>query len=300
MTGLRSSRITGVIHFAAFKSVEESIHNPLKYYTNNVSGLIEFTSLLEEFNIKNFVFSSSATIYGTVADRGIPLREDDCIHHPQVHVGENGEETIIQPGVCGLSSPYGRTKWMAEAILADLARSDPTWSITALRYFNPVGCHESGLLGEDPRQKPSNLIPVIANVLKGAKPVLEIFGSDWDTNDGTAVRDFIHVTDLARGHIAALAAAADGRIQEPFRTFNLGSGRGHSVSEVLLSIEKTSSKKIPTRFVGRRKGDVGFCVAEVHRAEKELGWKTEKSLDDCSVDVCNFLEMSRKCPGVTI
>jgi UDP-glucose 4-epimerase len=283
-----ASRIKGVIHFAAFKSVEESINNPLPYYINNVCGMVNFLSLLQEAGIMNFVFSSSATVYGSKAAQGTPLREEQCVHEPEVYTDVNGAEQVAEPGVSGLTSPYGRTKWICEAILADVAKSDPRWCITALRYFNPVGCHESGLLGEDPRQTPTNLIPVVIRVLTGAKPVLSIFGTDWATQDGTAIRDFIHVVDLARGHIAALAAAADGRIKHTFRTYNIGTGTGHSVREVIHSIEKASSRTIPVQEVGRRAGDVGLCVAGVDRASKELGWKTTKSLQDCSTDVWNF------------
>ncbi|KAF2868586.1 hypothetical protein BDV95DRAFT_630350 [Massariosphaeria phaeospora] len=284
----RESKISGVVHFAAYKSVEESIRMPLKYYSNNVCGLVDFLSLLEEFGIKNFVFSSSATVYGEGANCGLPLREELCVHHPESFYDDEGFERQVLPGVMGLTSPYGRSKFMCESILADIARSDPSWSITALRYFNPVGCHESGLLGEDPRQKPSNLIPVIATVLTGTKPVLDIFGTDWNTPDGTAVRDFIHVVDLARGHIAALAASAAGRVLAPFRAYNLGTGRGHTVREVLQSLEVASQRSIPVREADRRAGDVGFCVAEVRRAETELAWRAEKTLSDCSTDVWNF------------
>ncbi|KAF2714041.1 UDP-glucose 4-epimerase [Pleomassaria siparia CBS 279.74] len=285
---LASYSISGVIHFAAYKSVEESIRMPLRYYSNNVCGLVDFLSLLEEFGIKNFVFSSSATVYGENANCGVPLREELCVHHPETIIDDHGFERQMIPGAMGLTSPYGRSKFMCESILADIAFSDPSWSITALRYFNPVGCHESGLLGEDPRQKPSNLVPVIATVLAGIKPVLDIFGTDWKTPDGTAVRDFIHVVDLARGHIAALAASATGRTKAAFRAYNLGTGRGHTVREVLQSLEVTSSRAIPVREVGRRAGDVGFCVADVQRAETELQWKAEKTLADCSADVWNF------------
>ncbi|KAF2401640.1 UDP-glucose 4-epimerase [Trichodelitschia bisporula] len=286
--GAAVSRIRGVIHFAAFKAVEDSINNPIPYYQNNVCGMVNFLALLQEFGIMNFVFSSSATVYGSRANQGHPLREEHCVHEHETFVDDDGVEKQAEPGVFGLTSPYGRTKWMCEAILADVAKSDPRWTITALRYFNPVGCHESGLLGEDPRQKPTNLVPVVLRVLTGANPVLNIFGTDWDTPDGTAIRDFIHVVDLARGHIAALDAAAKGRVRHAFRAYNLGTGTGHTVREVVESIEKASQRTIPVAEVGRRPGDVGFCVAGVNRAEKELGWKTVKTMQDCSTDVWNF------------
>jgi UDP-glucose 4-epimerase len=290
--GESKCQISGVVHFAAFKSVEESISKPIPYYLNNVCGMVNFLALLGEFGIKNFVFSSSATVYGSKANDGIPLREEHMVHEPETYMDSDGSETFQNSGVSGLTSPYGKTKWMCETILADVAKSDPTWRITALRYFNPVGCHESGMLGEDPRQAPTNLVPVVVRVLTGAKDQLEVFGTDWDTPDGTAVRDFIHVTDLAKGHIAALAAAAKGNIKEPFRTYNLGTGTGHTVREVVDSIQKASSQTIPVVEVGRRAGDVGSCVAAVDRASTELEWKTEKSLDDCTRDVWNFTEKS--------
>jgi UDP-glucose 4-epimerase len=292
--GLPVCQIKGVIHFAAFKSVEESISKPIPYYLNNVCGMVNFLALLQDHGIKNFVFSSSATVYGSKANVGVPLREEHCVHEPQSYTEADGTETFQDSGVVGLTSPYGKTKWMCETILSDVAKSDPTWRITALRYFNPVGCHESGLLGEDPRQKPTNLVPVIVRVLTGAKEQLEIFGTDWNTSDGTTIRDYIHVSDLARGHIAALAAAAKGNIKEPFRTYNLGTGTGHTVREVVDSIQKASSRTIPVVEVGRRDGDVGMCVAAVDRASSELEWKTEKSLDDCSRDVWNFTEKSKQ------
>lgn len=282
------SRIMGVIHFAAFKSVEESIHKPLEYYLNNVCGLVNLLTILRDNNIKNFVFSSSATVYGTKANEGNPLREEDLVHHPET-VEQDGEEVLLIPGAKGLTSPYGRTKYFAEAILADVGKADPSMRITALRYFNPVGCHPSGLLAEDPRQKPTNLFPVIAQVLAGTKPILDVFGSDWETRDGTAVRDFIHVVDLARGHVAALAAAADGAVRDSFRSYNLGTGNGSTVSEVVDSMETASKRKLPVRQASRRAGDVGFCVAATERAEKELGWKTEKSLDECAQDTWHSL-----------
>jgi UDP-glucose 4-epimerase len=292
--GQQRSRIKGVIHFAAFKSVEESINQPIPYYLNNVCGMVNFLALLQEFGIQNFVFSSSATVYGSRADRGTPLREELCVHEREAYMDESGAQQASEQGVSGLTSPYGRTKWMCEAILADVAKSDPSWSITALRYFNPVGCHESGLLGEHPRQVATNLFPVVFRVLTGKQERLEIFGTDWDTEDGTTIRDYIHVSDLAKGHIAALDASAKGKIRQPFRTFNLGTGRGHTVRKVVKSIEKASSQTLSAVEAGRRKGDVGACVADVQRASAELGWKTEKSLDDCSVDAWNFIVKSKQ------
>lgn len=290
--GSPKSKIAGVIHFAAHKAVEESIREPLKYYANNVSGLVDFVGILREFGIKTFIFSSSATVYGTLASSGVPLKEELCVHRPEVVKGDDGIERIVQPGCTGITNPYGRTKWMCEAILADLAFSDPEWTIVALRYFNPIGCDSSGLLGEDPRGIPTNLLPVIVKVMTGQYEELNMFGTDWDTDDGTAIRDFIHVTDLARGHIAALSAANEGKLRENFRTFNLGTGQGHSVLEVVNSMEDVSSKPIPRRAAGRRPGDVGYCVAVPSRSHEELEWKTEKTLRDACVDICNFLNVS--------
>ena len=284
------SRILGVIHFAAYKSVEESINNPLKYYANNVSGMIDFCSLLEQYGIQRFIFSSSATVYGSIADEGRPLQEELCSHAPEIWTDQDGTSRQTLAGCTGITNPYGRTKWMCEAILADVAISNPSWTIVALRYFNPVGCDSSGILGEDPRGIPSNLLPVVAKVVTGDLPILNVYGSDYDTPDGTTVRDFIHVTDLARGHIAALVAAINGRIRESFRTFNLGTGQGHTVMDVVNAMQTASTTKILTRSVGRRKGDVGFCVARAQRAEVELRWKTEKSIEDASRDLCTFLK----------
>lgn len=181
---------------------------------------------------------------------------------------------------------------MCETILADLAASDPEWTVVALRYFNPVGCDPSGLLGEDPRQAPTNLLPVVVKVMTGQYAELQMFGTDWETEDGTAVRDFIHVTDLARGHIAALSAANEGNLRENFRTFNLGTGSGHSVLEVVNAMEAVSSTSITRKAADRRAGDVGSCVAVVDRCREELQWKTDKSLEDACADICNFLDVS--------
>lgn len=286
------SAINGVIHFAAFKAVEESIRQPLKYYRNNINGLVDLMSLLDEFDIKTFIFSSSATVYGTVADKGLPLREEHCVHRPEAYVGHDGVTRIAEQGCTGLTNPYGRTKYFGESILADVAASDPSWTIVALRYFNPIGCDVTGLLGEDPKGVPSNLLPVVVKVMTGQWKELSIFGDDWNTPDGTAIRDFIHVTDLARGHIAALSAAQNGRLEENFRTFNLGTGSGHSVTDIVSTMQSVSQLPIAYKTVGRRAGDVGSCVAVADRASTELQWRTEKSLRDACQDICNFLQVN--------
>jgi UDP-glucose 4-epimerase len=288
--GSPKSKVAGVIHFAAHKAVEESIRNPLKYYSNNVTGLVDFVSTLGDFGIKTFIFSSSATVYGTLANSGVPLREELCTHKQEILQTHDGTNYAVEAGSTGITNPYGRTKWMCEAILADVAASDPEWTIVALRYFNPIGCDSSGLLGEDPKGKPTNLLPVVVNVMTGRSPELQMFGTDWETDDGTAVRDFIHVTDLACGHIAALDTANSGRLQENFRAFNLGTGRGYSVMEVVTAMESVSSQPIAKKAVGRRPGDVGYCVAAASRSQQELKWKTEKTLTDACVDICNFLK----------
>ncbi|KAL4918810.1 hypothetical protein BDW62DRAFT_210207 [Aspergillus aurantiobrunneus] len=290
--GSPKSKIAGVIHFAAYKAVEESIRNPLKYYANNVSGLVDFATTLGEYGIKTFIFSSSATVYGTLATSGLPLKEELCAHKDEIFHDADEVSQTIKAGCTGITNPYGRTKWMCEAILADLAASDPEWTIVALRYFNPIGCDESGLLGEDPKQTPTNLLPVVVKVMTGEYEELQMFGTDWETEDGTAVRDYIHVTDLARGHIAALDVANEKKLTENFRAFNLGTGRGHSVTEVVDTMESVSSKRIPVRAAPRRPGDVGSCVAVATRSQKELQWKTEKTLMDACGSLCKFLEVS--------
>ena len=287
------SKITGVIHFAAFKAVADSIKHPLKYYQNNVRGLIDLLSLLDEHNIKSFIFSSSAAVYGTLADGTPRLREENCVHERAVYSTEDGSSVSVEPGCTGITNPYGRSKWFGEAILSDVCTSDPSWTVLCLRYFNPIGCDESGLLGEDPRDCASNLFPAAVRALTGQSPELCIYGTDWDTRDGSAVRDFIHITDLARGHVATLSAAQEGRISGSFRTFNLGTGTGHSVKEVVQALEAVSDLEIPVRIVGRRPGDVGSCVATPDRAERELGWRTEKSLADACEDLWNYLRIDK-------
>ncbi|KAK7420517.1 hypothetical protein QQX98_002715 [Neonectria punicea] len=291
---VRQSRISSVIHFAAFKSVSDSIERPIAYYRNNVCGLVDLVELLGQHDIRNFVFSSSATVYGTKADKGLPLKEEDLVHHPETYVDDNGKEQIRMPQAEGLLSPYARSKYFCEAILADIAYSDPAWNIVALRYFNPIGCDASGLLGEDPKGVPTNLFPVITQVLTGQREQLDIFGSDWDTRDGTAIRDFIHVSDLARGHIAAVGASIDA----PFRTFNLGTGTGTTVREAVDSLEAASGQSIPVNMAPRREGDVGSCVAANQRATKELGWQTSESITQCAADLWNFVSKAQESQPV--
>ncbi|BCS17697.1 NAD-dependent epimerase/dehydratase family protein [Aspergillus puulaauensis] len=281
--GKSRSRIIGVIHFAAFKQVEESIRKPLKYYQNNISGLLGLLSFLEEYNIRTFIFSSSANVYGSQAAAGQLLREEDCLH--EAETPHPPKSTLSE-----ITNTYGRTKLFGEAILADLARGDPSWGIVALRYFNPIGGDASGLLGEDPKTPSTALAAAMGRVITGQSQKLYIYGNDWNTRDGTPIRDFIHVSDLARGHIAALAAASERGVKENFRTFNLGTGSGYSVLEFLHTLEAVSRKSISYRIVGRRPGDVMSSVANTERAARELGWCTELSLVDACVDLWNYLD----------
>ncbi|GFF57978.1 UDP-glucose 4-epimerase [Aspergillus lentulus] len=284
----RQSSIIGVIHFAAFKQVEESIHIPLKYYRNNINGLVDLLVLLDQYRITTFIFSSSANVYGKLAENRPILHEEECIH--QAEPNQLGASHSCETNISQITNPYGRTKLFGEAVLADVARANPAWTIVALRYFNPIGCDASGLLGEDPKINPSNLVPAVVDILTGKRDELLIYGNDWDTPDGTPIRDFIHVTDVARGHTAALAAAREGRVRDGFRTFNLGTGRGHSVLELVQTLEKVSGRMIPRRVVGRRAGDVGSCVASAERAAVELGWTTQKSLRDACEDLWSYLQ----------
>ena len=289
MNGVNQSKISGVIHFAAYKAVSESIRLPLNYYSNNVAGFVGLLETLNHYGIKNLVFSSSATVYGALDQKdGASIPEELCVHTEETYLRDT-EPVLAQQGCRGLTNPYGRTKWMCEAILSDLCVSDPEWRVVALRYFNPVGCDPSGLLGEDPLGIPNNLMPIVCKVLRQEIPALNVFGSDYETKDGTGVRDFIHVCDLAKGHLAAIRAASEGSLVTPFRTFNLGSGEGHSVLDVVEMMQKVSNKDIPVRFTARRRGDVAKSVAKPLRAERELNWKTERHLVDSCRDTWNFI-----------
>ena len=255
---LREHAIEAVIHFAGLKAVGESVAQPLRYYDNNVQGSLVLIDAMREVGVKTLVFSSSATVYAETLDQ--PLHEGSVI---------------------GSSSPYGRTKLMVEQILADVVTSDPTWSITALRYFNPVGAHPSGHLGEDPQGIPNNLMPFIAQVAVGRRAALQIFGNDYPTPDGTGMRDYIHVMDLADGHLAALQHA-HGR--PGHHVFNLGSGQGLSVLEMLAAFGRACGKSLPYEFAPRRPGDLAAFWANPGLAEKTLNWRVQRSLDDMCAD----------------
>jgi UDP-glucose 4-epimerase len=314
-----NSLIRGVINFAGYKAVSESLTNPLKYYSNNVAGLISFCSILNDFNIKTLIFSSSATVYGNTSYPNGRMREEYCVHSPTTYLSPSGSSDTIQAGCTALTNPYGRSKYMCEAILHDICASDPEWTVFALRYFNPVGCDASGLLAEDARNKPSNLMPMVAQVVASERECLKIYGADWETRDGTAVRDFIHVGDLASGHVRALERAFEverlGEIErcerdhgkdheneqrkenvkgKGFRAYNLGTGTGHSVREVISAMEEVSGRKIRVNEEERREGDVGICVAEVERARVELEWQAEKGLRECCEDVWRSIQSKEK------
>jgi UDP-glucose 4-epimerase len=260
-----SHAVEAVIHFAGLKAVGESVALPLRYYQNNITGTLVLLEAMAEAGVKEMVFSSSATVYGEPAS--VPIREDFPL---------------------SATNPYGRTKLMIEEILRDVWRADPAWNMTLLRYFNPVGSHVSGLLGEDPHGIPNNLMPCIAQAAGGRLKELSVFGNDYPTPDGTGVRDYIHVVDLARGHIAALRHAA-GRPREEggfpsVLTYNLGTGRGYSVLEMVHAFEKVSGRKVPYRIAGRRPGDIAACYADPSLANRELGWKAERTIEEMCAD----------------
>ena len=255
---LRRHDFGAVLHFAGLKAVGESVARPLEYYANNVGGTEVLLRCLEHAGVRRFVFSSSATVYGD--PESVPLRET---------------------ARTGATNPYGRTKLMIEWMLNDLSAARPDWSIGILRYFNPVGAHESGRIGEDPSGVPNNLMPFVAQVAVGRRESLSVFGSDWPTRDGTGVRDYIHVVDLARGHVAALArvSAHPGAF-----TVNLGTGKGYSVLEMVRAFERASGRPVPYRLVERRPGDIAECWADPSYAETLLGWRAELGIDRMCAD----------------
>ncbi|OJI55933.1 UDP-glucose 4-epimerase GalE [Vibrio vulnificus] len=250
--------IQGVIHFAGLKAVGESVEKPLMYYDNNVSGTLNLVREMDKAGVKSLIFSSSATVYGDPAS--VPIRED----FPT-----------------SATNPYGRSKLMVEECLTDFHKANPDWSITLLRYFNPVGAHESGLLGEDPQGIPNNLLPFVAQVAVGRREKLGVFGDDYPTPDGTGVRDYIHVIDLADGHLAALNKVGQ---QAGLHIFNLGTGQGNSVLEMVAAFEKAAQRPIPYEIKPRRAGDIAECWADPAYAEQVLGWKATRSLETMVVD----------------
>ncbi|MCT7944938.1 UDP-glucose 4-epimerase GalE [Shewanella septentrionalis] len=246
--------IDSVIHFAGLKAVGESVAKPLKYYENNVTGTLILCQVMAEFKVKNLVFSSSATVYGDPAS--LPITED----FPT-----------------GATNPYGQSKLMVEHILADVHNADPSWNIARLRYFNPVGAHASGLIGEDPNDIPNNLMPFIAQVAVGKRAALSVFGDDYPTHDGTGVRDYIHVVDLANGHLKALAKLAT---KPGLVTYNLGTGQGYSVLDMVHAFEKACGNTIAYQIAPRRPGDIAACYADPTHAREDLGWQATHTLED--------------------
>ena len=259
---LTAYRIDSVIHFAGLKSVNESVGTPLSYFHNNVSGSINLFEAMKEHGVKNIVFSSSATVYGTT-----------------------DKMPITEAAPLGVTNPYGRTKLMIEDILRDLYISDNSWNIILLRYFNPVGAHHSGLIGEDPNGIPNNLVPYISQVAVGKLTELNVQGMDYPTRDGTGIRDYIHVVDLAGGHLKAIEKLAK---KPGIDTYNLGTGRGTSVLEMVAAFSKAAGRKIPYVVRDRRPGDVAECYSDPSKAERELGWRAVRDIDDMCRDTWNW------------
>ena len=259
--------ITSVIHFAGLKAVGESVRKPLEYYENNIAGTLTLCKAMRENGCKNIIFSSSATVYGNPAF--IPITEE------------------CPKGVC--TNPYGWTKHMLEQILTDIHTADPEWNVILLRYFNPIGAHKSGLIGEDPKGIPNNLLPYVAQVAVGKLPCLGVFGDDYDTPDGTGVRDYIHVVDLAKGHVKAI-----NKIKENpgVKIYNLGTGKGYSVLDVVKAFEKACGKKIPYEIKPRRAGDIATCYSDATLAKKELGWEAEYGIDEMCADSWRWQSMN--------
>ncbi|HJV80493.1 UDP-glucose 4-epimerase GalE [Noviherbaspirillum sp.] len=263
---LKTHRIDAAIHFAGLKSVGESVENPLAYFENNVTGSITLLQALRDAGVRKFLFSSSATVYGD--PESVPINESARL---------------------SVTNPYGRSKLMVEQVLEDLEKSDSSWAIGVLRYFNPAGAHPSGLIGEDPRGIPNNLMPYVAQVAIGRRERLSVFGNDYPTPDGTGVRDYIHVVDLARGHVAALAELF--RSEQGF-TLNLGTGRGYSVLEMVRAFEDASGRSIPYQIVDRRPGDVAVCYADPSQAAQVLDWRAKKGLAEMCADHWRWQSMN--------
>ena len=255
-----------VIHFAGLKAVGESVAKPLLYYKNNISGTINLCELMAEYGCKRIIFSSSATVYGS--PKTVPIREDFPL---------------------STTNPYGSTKLMLERVLSDLTVADPEWSVILLRYFNPIGAHESGLLGESPNGIPNNLMPYIAQVAAGILPELGVFGNDSDTPDGTGVRDYIHVVDLARGHVNSVSKVMN---TKGVNVYNLGTGKGYSVLDIVKAFEEANGIHIPYVIKDRRPGDIAVCYADPSKAREELGWEAEYDLPRMCRDSWNFTRLN--------
>lgn len=258
------NNIEAVIHFAGLKAVGESVSHPLRYYQNNISGTLNLCEIMAKFQVKNLVFSSSATVYGM--SQQVPITEEMSLH---------------------ATNPYGKTKLMIEDILQDIYLSDKNWSIALLRYFNPIGAHASGEIGEDPNGIPNNLLPYISQVGVGKLKELDIFGNDYPTDDGTGVRDYIHVVDLSQGHINALKKVMN---SSGIEAYNLGTGKGYSVLEVVSAFEKASGKVIPYKFVERRPGDIAVCYADPSKAYNHLGWIAKRGIESMCQDAWRWQE----------
>ena len=263
------NEIGSVIHFAGLKAVGESVAKPWEYYDNNLNSTLVLTKVMKEEGIKNIIFSSSATVY--TATNEMPLRETSAT------------------GQC--TNPYGWTKYMTEQILTGIAEADPAWSVCLLRYFNPIGAHESGCIGEDPRGIPNNLMPYITQVAVGRREKLSIYGNDYDTHDGTGVRDYIHVVDLAKGHVAAVKYTAQ---HAGCEVFNLGTGTGYSVLDMVKAFREVNQVVLPYQIVDRRPGDIATCYADPAKSAEKLGWKAEKSLADMCRDAWNWQKNNPK------
>ena len=261
-------QVESVIHFAGYKAVGESVHKPIEYYYNNITGTLILCDVMRKHNVKNIVFSSSATVYGDPAF--IPITEE-C---------PKGK----------ITNPYGQTKGMLEQVLTDIFVSDPEWRVVLLRYFNPIGAHKSGLIGEDPKGIPNNLVPYVAQVAIGKLKCLGVFGNDYDTHDGTGVRDYIHVVDLAKGHVAAIQKVE--KTDPGVLIYNLGTGKGYSVLDVVHAFEKACGKEIPYEIKPRRAGDIATCYADPTKAKKELGWVAEYGIEEMCEDSWRWQTMN--------
>lgn len=263
------NKIEAVLNFAGYKAVGESVQKPIEYYTNNISGCLVLLDVMRKYGVKKFIFSSSATVYGD--PKKVPITEES----------KTG----------GTTNPYGTTKLFIEQILKDIYVSDNTWDICILRYFNPVGAHESGLIGEEPKGIPNNLMPYVVRVASGQLKELSVFGNDYNTPDGTGVRDYIHVVDLAKGHVAALEKLD--KEQNGMYIYNLGTGRGYSVLDMVKAFEKSTGKKVPYKIAPRRQGDIATCYAEPKKAKEELGWTATKTLEDMCKDSWNYINKQK-------